>query len=88
MFCTIVFLQHFALYSINLISLRVFQVVLTTNMAETSLTIDGITYVVDPGFVKLKSYSPRTGMDSLVVTPCSKVSDVCACTCTHTHSDQ
>ena len=50
------------------------QVVLATNIAETSLTIDGIIYVIDPGFCKQKSYNPRTGMESLIVTPISKVS--------------
>ena len=49
------------------------QVVLGTNIAETSLTIDGICYVVDTGFCKQKSYNPRSGMESLIVTPCSKV---------------
>ena len=48
--------------------------VLATNIAETSLTIDGIIYVIDPGFCKQKSYNPRSGMESLVVVPCSKVS--------------
>eukprot|EP00731_Ephydatia_muelleri_P026540 Em0018g640a len=50
------------------------KVVLATNIAETSLTIDGIIYVIDPGFCKQKSYNPRTGMESLVVVPCSKAS--------------
>ncbi|KAL1834081.1 hypothetical protein ACET3Z_003732 [Daucus carota] len=50
------------------------KVVLATNIAETSLTIDGIKYVIDPGFVKMKSYSPRSGMESLLVTPISKAS--------------
>ncbi|KAG2496372.1 hypothetical protein HYH03_005601 [Edaphochlamys debaryana] len=50
------------------------KVVLATNIAETSLTIDGIKYVVDPGFAKQNSYNPRTGMESLVVTPVSKAS--------------
>jgi len=49
-------------------------VVIATNIAETSLTIDGIYYVVDPGFVKQKVYSSKTGMDSLLVTPISQVS--------------
>lgn len=47
---------------------------MATNIAETSLTIEGIIYVLDPGFCKQKSYNPRTGMESLTVTPCSKVS--------------
>ncbi|XP_010461072.1 PREDICTED: pre-mRNA-splicing factor ATP-dependent RNA helicase DEAH1 [Camelina sativa] len=50
------------------------KVVLATNIAETSLTIDGIKYVVDPGFSKMKSYNPRTGMESLLITPISKAS--------------
>eukprot|EP00054_Salpingoeca_dolichothecata_P026405 m.188634 g.188634 ORF g.188634 m.188634 type:complete len:1056 (-) comp25647_c0_seq3:133-3300(-) len=50
------------------------KVVIATNIAETSLTIDGIIYVIDPGFSKQKSYDPRSGMESLIVTPCSKAS--------------
>lgn len=50
------------------------KVVVATNIAETSLTIDGIVYVLDPGFCKQKSYSARTGMESLIVTPCSRAS--------------
>ena len=49
------------------------QVVIATNIAETSLTIDGIYYVVDPGFVKQKVYNSKTGMDQLIVTPISQV---------------
>ncbi|XP_014242155.1 ATP-dependent RNA helicase DHX8 [Cimex lectularius] len=48
------------------------KVVIATNIAETSLTIHGIFYVVDPGFVKQKVYNSKTGMDSLVVTPISQ----------------
>jgi len=47
------------------------KVVLATNIAETSITIDGIVYVIDPGFAKQNSYNPRTGMESLIVTPVS-----------------
>lgn len=50
------------------------KVVLATNIAETSLTIDGIVYVIDPGFVKENVYNARSGMESLVVTPCSRAS--------------
>ena len=48
------------------------KVVIATNIAETSLTIDGIYYVVDPGFVKQKVYNSKSGMDALVVTPISQ----------------
>jgi pre-mRNA-splicing factor ATP-dependent RNA helicase DHX16 len=47
---------------------------LATNIAETSLTIDGIIYVIDPGFNKQKTYNAKTGMESLIVTPISKAS--------------
>ncbi|KAF2077322.1 hypothetical protein CYY_001388 [Polysphondylium violaceum] len=50
------------------------KVVLATNIAETSLTIDGIVYVIDPGFCKQKMFNPRTGMESLVIIPVSKAS--------------
>lgn len=50
--------------------------VIATNIAETSLTIDGIYYVVDPGFVKQKVYNSKTGIDQLVVTPISQVTSI------------
>lgn len=46
----------------------------STNVAETSLTIDGIVYVVDPGFSKQKVYNPRLRVESLLVSPISKAS--------------
>lgn len=46
--------------------------VVSTNIAETSLTIDGIKYVIDAGFCKLKVFNPRIGMDSLQITPISR----------------
>ena len=45
------------------------KVVLATNIAETSITIEGVVFVIDPGFVKQNVYNPRTGMSSLVVVP-------------------
>src|SRR5260370_6187236 len=48
------------------------KVVIATNVAETSLTIPGIYYVIDPGFAKQNAYDPRLGMDSLVVMPISQ----------------
>lgn len=50
------------------------KVVLATNIAETSLTIDGIVYVIDPGYVKENIYNPATGMSNLIVVPCSRAS--------------
>ncbi|KIK54777.1 hypothetical protein GYMLUDRAFT_87933 [Collybiopsis luxurians FD-317 M1] len=50
------------------------KVVVATNVAETSLTIDGIVYVVDPGFSKQKVYNPRIRVESLIVSPISKAS--------------
>src|SRR6185312_1870949 len=46
--------------------------VVATNIAETSLTVSGIKYVVDAAFCKLKVYNPRIGMDALQVYPISQ----------------
>lgn len=48
------------------------KIVIATNIAETSLTIPNIHYVVDPGFSKQSSFNPRLGMDSLMVTVISR----------------
>ncbi|XP_052040128.1 probable ATP-dependent RNA helicase DHX35 isoform X2 [Apodemus sylvaticus] len=50
------------------------QVVVATNVAETSITISGIVYVIDCGFMKLRAYNPRTAIECLVVVPVSQAS--------------
>ncbi|TPX58828.1 hypothetical protein SpCBS45565_g07893 [Spizellomyces sp. 'palustris'] len=50
------------------------KVVVATNIAEASITIQGIVYVVDAGFVKLRAYNPKTDMESLIVSHISKAS--------------
>ena len=48
------------------------KVVVATNIAEASVTVDGIAFVVDCGFCKLRSFSPATGVSSLTVCPISQ----------------
>ncbi|CAI9090918.1 OLC1v1025806C1 [Oldenlandia corymbosa var. corymbosa] len=50
------------------------KVVVATNIAEASLTIDDIFYVIDSGFMKQKVYNPKLRLDSLVITPISQAS--------------
>lgn len=50
------------------------KVVLATNIAETSITIDGIKYVIDSGLVKIRKYNPNKDIESLVVVPISQSS--------------
>lgn len=48
------------------------KVIFSTNIAEASVTIDGITYVVDSGFVKERAYNPISGIETLTAVPISK----------------
>ena len=50
------------------------KVIFSTNIAEASVTIDGIVYVIDSGFVKLRAYNPATGIETLTPTPVSQAS--------------
>ena len=50
------------------------KVIVSTNIAEASVTIDGTVYVIDCGFVKLRAFDPRTGIETLTATPISKAS--------------
>ncbi|KAF5474490.1 hypothetical protein F2P56_006384 [Juglans regia] len=50
------------------------KVVISTNIAETSLTLEGIVYLVDSGFSKQKFYNPISDIENLVVAPISKAS--------------
>ncbi|TFK39329.1 P-loop containing nucleoside triphosphate hydrolase protein [Crucibulum laeve] len=50
------------------------KVVVSTNIAENSLTINGIVYVVDPGVSEQKVYNPRIRVESLLVSPISRAS--------------
>mmetsp|Transcript_39431 Transcript_39431/g.79046 ORF Transcript_39431/g.79046 Transcript_39431/m.79046 type:complete len:196 (+) Transcript_39431:1-588(+) len=48
------------------------KLVVATNIAETSITVPGIKYVIDCGAVKQKQFNAESGMESLVITPVSK----------------
>ncbi|XP_065065163.1 ATP-dependent RNA helicase DHX33-like [Rhopilema esculentum] len=48
------------------------KIILATNIAETSITIPGVKYVIDTGMVKVKGYNPQNGLDMLIREPVSK----------------
>lgn len=48
------------------------KVIVATNIAETSLTVDGVRFVIDSGYCKLKVFNPKIGMDTLYITPISR----------------
>ncbi|KAG6405244.1 hypothetical protein SASPL_132831 [Salvia splendens] len=48
------------------------KVILATNIAETSVTIPGIRYVIDPGMVKVRTYDASTGIEPLIIVKTSK----------------
>lgn len=52
------------------------KVIVSTNIAEASITIDGIVYVVDCGFAKLRAYNPSTGIETLTGVPISKAAAI------------
>lgn len=54
------------------VRLHMRQVILATNIAETSITVPGVRYVVDTGFVKARTYSAAKAADSLRVVPTSQ----------------
>ena len=52
------------------------KVILSTNIAETAVTIDGVVYIIDSGFVKIKNYDPKNQFESLIVCPISQASAI------------
>ncbi|KAF9887469.1 hypothetical protein FE257_010186 [Aspergillus nanangensis] len=52
------------------------KVIVSTNIAEASVTINGIVYVIDCGFAKLRAYNPSTGIETLTAVPISKAAAV------------
>lgn len=48
------------------------KIIVSTNIAETSVTLSGVVYVIDAGVVKVRQSHPKSGLESLVVVPVSK----------------
>lgn len=53
---------------------RTRKIIVSTNISEASVTIEGIVFVIDCGFVKLRAYNPNTGIETLTGVPVSKAS--------------
>jgi ATP-dependent helicase HrpA len=73
------------------------RIILATNVAETSLTVPGIRYVIDPGSARIKRYSYRNKVDQLLIEPIAQASAnqragrcgrVCSGVCVRLYSEQ
>eukprot|EP01138_Halocafeteria_seosinensis_P000732 gb/GECG01000749.1/.p1 GENE.gb/GECG01000749.1/~~gb/GECG01000749.1/.p1 ORF type:complete len:552 (+),score=72.31 gb/GECG01000749.1/:1-1656(+) len=53
---------------------RIRKVIVATNIAETSVTLEGVSFVIDSGFVKMPIYDPQQGVETLLAQPISKAS--------------
>lgn len=52
------------------------KIIICTNIAETALTINGVKYVIDSGFVKIKNFDSKRNFESLIICPISKSSGI------------
>eukprot|EP01038_Epipyxis_sp_PR26KG_P007879 gene7879-10695_t len=64
--------MQMAVFETNPIGSNIRKAIIATNIAEASITIEGIKYVIDSGFVKLNYFDVRTGIDALITCPISK----------------
>jgi HrpA-like RNA helicase len=48
------------------------KIILATNIAESSITIPDIKYVIDCGYVKVKAFDPNKGVEKMIVVPCGR----------------